>query len=127
MNVKEVKKDLLSYIEKSIKEIPSLIGNDPDAKEFYEGEQAAYHEMQAYVEDIKAEGVCDLDLQVGNKYKCLHTLHYEDSGEVMFREGEVYIAISTHYGIGLMSTDGVARTNTDTCHVITDENFELVK
>jgi len=127
MNVKEVKKDLLSYIEKSIKEIPSLIGNDPDAKEFYEGEQAAFNEMQAYIENIKAEGACDLDLSVGDKYRCRHTLHYEDNGAVMFRKDEVYIVISTHYGVGLMSTDGIARQNSDSCHVITDENFELVK
>jgi len=127
MNVKEVKKDLLAYIEQALRDIQDAIGEDPEIKEYWDGAQSAYHEMQAYIENIKAEGACDLDLSVGDKYRCRHTLHYEDNGAVMFRKDEVYIVISTHYGIGLMSTDGVARTNTDTCHVITDENFELVR
>lgn len=128
MKINDFKQQTLAMIEDRLAQIKEALQNEDEAdmKRFYHGAKNAFNELRSFIEDIPNDKAKPLKLKFGQRYRCLKNLHYSDSDDIMFQAGCVYVVIRWVGRLGIMSNDGIARSNDSGCMIITDEYFEPV-
>ena len=93
--------------------------------QMYRKEIAFLEELHKMIAaDIKASSNA-LKLEIEERYTCLQSIYYEDSKDEMFTKGNVYVVLRNFRGLGLMSNDGIIRTERDIPEEMNTEYFKL--